>query len=226
MEQFNADIMKQRIHEWGADIIGFADLKDVLTEDLSHLPVGISIGVRLSDQIIKGIKNGPTMIYAYHYSITNALLNEIALKTTNYLQNFGFSAMPIPASQSSRKSKIPFQHKTAATSAGIGWIGKSSMLIHPEYGPRLRYVTVLSDVHIEHYGTPIKESKCGDCKNCVDACPVHAIKNNNWKLGMNRTEYFEYKICLDHINKVGVLLDHSICGICIAACPIGIQKDE
>lgn len=222
MEQFVEETLKHKIRDWGADIIGFADLKDVTTDEISPLPVGISIGVRLSDEIIKGIIKGPTMMYAHHYSITNSLLNEIALKTTNYLQNLGFDAMPIPASQSSRKSKILFQHKTAATSAGIGWIGKNSLLIHPRFGPRVRYVTVLTNAPLNYFGTPIKESKCGDCNNCVDACPVNALKGKNWKLGMDRSEYFKYKICQNHIDEKCVLLDHPVCGTCIAACHVGL----
>ncbi|MBU7029867.1 MAG: epoxyqueuosine reductase [Theionarchaea archaeon] len=224
MELVDENRLKQRISEWGADIVGFADLREVLPKELSHLPVAVSIGVRLSDQIIRGIKNGPTMLYAYNVSITNSLLNEIALRASNYLQNSGFDAILIPAAQSSKKSKILFQHKTAATCAGIGWIGKSSLLIHPKNGPQLRLVTVLTDAPVTHYGKPVRESRCGSCKSCVDACPVGAIKGTNWKRGVNVHEYFDLEKCQEYIDKEGLLLDKPVCGICISACHVGLHK--
>ena len=225
MELFDEDRLKQRISEWGADIVGFADLREVSPREFSHLPAAVSIGVRLSDQIVQQIKNGPTMLYAYNVSVANSLLNEIALRASNYIQNAGFDALFIPAAQSSRKSKILFQHKTAATCAGIGWIGKSALLIHPEHGPRLRLVTVLTDAPLTQYGEPVRESKCGSCKSCVDVCPVGAIKGVDWKRGINVHEYFDLKKCQKYIDTEGLLLDKPVCGICISACPVGLGRN-
>jgi len=224
MEFLDENRLNQRISEWGADIFGFADLGEVQTTEFSHLPAAISIGVHLSDQIIRGIKNGPTILYAYNVSTANSLLNEIALKTSNYVQNSGFDAVPIPAAQSSRKSTIQFQHKTAATCAGLGWIGKSSLLVNPQYGPRLRLVTVLTDAPITTFGEPVRESRCGTCKSCLGVCPVGAIKDTNWKVGMDVHEYFDLERCQEYIDKEGLLLDKPVCGICISACSIGLQK--
>lgn len=226
MKQFDENILKQKIKEWGADIVGFADLKDVLSNDLKHLSVGITIGVRLSNEIIKGIIDGPTTLYAYHYSITNDFLNEIALKTTNYLQKFGFDVLPVPTSQNTRKTKLIFPHKTAATCAGLGWIGKSNLLINPEYGPRVRYVTVLTNAEIKKFGNPIVDSSCKGCKKCVNACPVGAIIGVNWKRGMKREDLFIYEKCWEKIDKNEKNIGKPICGICITACPFGLKSGE
>ena len=226
MKQFDENILKQKIKEWGADIVGFADLKEVLSNGLKHLPVGISIGVRLSNEIIKGIIEGPTILYAYHYTISNDFLNEIALRTTNYLQSFGFDAIPVPASQNTRKTKLIFPHKTTATCAGLGWIGKSNLLIHPKYGPRVRYVTVLTNAEINNFGKTIVDSNCKGCKKCVKACPVGAIIGVNWKRGMKREDLFIYEKCWEQIDKNEKTVGKPVCGICISTCPIGLKSVE
>jgi epoxyqueuosine reductase QueG len=224
MEEFDENKLKQKIIDWGADVVGFADLKNFVSDELASVPNAISIGVRLSDQIIKGIRKGPTMIYAYNYQITNSLLNEIALKTTNYLQKLGFNALPIPASQNPRKAKVLLYHKTAATCAGLGWIGKNALLIHPEFGPRLRLVSVMTDAPITKFGKPITQSKCGKCRSCVKACVVNALKGVNWTRGMDINEYFAINKCQKQIDKNRAVLDRPVCGICISACPVGLTK--
>ena len=217
--------LQWKIREWGADVVGFANLKGILAAELSHLPSAISIGVRLSDQIVQQIKDGPTMIYAYNVSTANSLLNEIAFKVTNHLQERGFEALPIPASQSSRKSPVLFQHKTAATCAGIGWIGKCALLVHPEYGPRLRLATILTDASLTGYGEPVTESKCGACRSCLEACPAKAVRAVNWSRGKEVGEYFDLRACQEYVNAGEVLLDKPLCGICISACPVGLNRN-
>lgn len=226
MKQFDENILKQKIKEWGTDIIGFADLEDVLPKDLKNLPVGIAIGVRLSNGIIKRIINGPTILYAYHYSIANDFLNEIALKTTNYLQSFGIDAIPVPASQNIRTVKLVFPHKTTATRAGLGWIGKSNLLIHPKFGPRLRLTTVLTNAQIIKFGKPIEDSRCKGCKKCVKACPVGAIIGVNWKKGMKREDLFILEKCWEQIDRNEKIIYKPVCGICISACPFGLKSDD
>lgn len=67
-----------------------------------------------------------------------------------------------------------FFQKLAAHLAGLGWIGKSCLLITPEHSPHVRWVTVLTDPPLLPTGTPM-EQKCGACTACVDICPQHAF---------------------------------------------------
>ena len=58
----------------------------------------------------------------------------------------------------------------AATSAGLGWIGKNGLLISPDHGPRLSLATVLTDARLRP-DEPIEHCLCGECMLCIEHCP-------------------------------------------------------
>lgn len=80
---------------------------------------------------------------------------------------------------------MPVQHKTLATRAGLGRIGKSVLLVTKEYGPAVRLGSVLTDADLRT-GTPTDTSRCGNCRQCVDRCPARVVVGNNWQAGMAR----------------------------------------
>ncbi|MFQ5976864.1 MAG: hypothetical protein ACE5OZ_01885 [Candidatus Heimdallarchaeota archaeon] len=86
--------LKRTILEEGTALVGFADLNGLVPEKWEPLTSGISLAVRLSNAIIDEIKTTPTDIYANHYHILNAMLDNIALRTANLLQSWGYSALP------------------------------------------------------------------------------------------------------------------------------------
>ncbi len=59
--------------------------------------------------------------------------------------------------------------------AGFGPFGKSSLILHPDYGPRFRIATLLTDVELDYYA-PAEGDPCGDCTACIDQCPTGAIE--------------------------------------------------
>ena len=67
----------------------------------------------------------------------------------------------------------PIIERAWAMRAGLGWIGKSSLLISPKFGPFTFISIILIDSELE-YNTPIK-ALCGSCHNCVQACPTGAL---------------------------------------------------
>ena len=69
-------------------------------------------------------------------------------------------------------------HKLAASLAGLGWIGKNCLLITPDHGPRVRWGTILTNASLEA-GTPM-EVKCGECTECVEACPAQTFTGQNF----------------------------------------------
>ncbi|MBM7616327.1 4Fe-4S double cluster binding domain-containing protein [Alkaliphilus hydrothermalis] len=219
--------LKKALLDLGVAKVGFCKLEDQLPEKFKHLKSGISIVIRLSDQIISDIhpEDGPTHTYFHHYRTVNFLIDQVTLKATTLLQEWGYLAMAIPASQSVNEEgwefKGLFPHRTAATRAGHGWIGKNCCLVTEDFGPRVRLGTVLTNMEFE-YNQPLEESQCGECNACVKACPAIALKGTKWIPGMERSEIFDPRACSSHMHQQYQKIGRgSVCGICIKVCPKG-----
>lgn len=217
----------------GASIVGIGNIEGIMPEEYSHLKRGISIGIRLSDQILNEVKTEPTQTYYHHYRTVNFLIDQICLRISMLLQEEGYLAMGIPASQTVKSETENFKglvsHKMVATRAGLGWIGKSACLITPEFGPRLRLGTVLTNMPLD-YNEPKNSSDCGECKICMSKCPAFAIKGVNWELGREREEFYDAFACSRHMSEAYREIGRgSVCGICVSSCPVGnrrLKKDS
>jgi len=69
----------------------------------------------------------------------------------------------------------PVMEKILATQAGLGTIGKNTLLIHPRFGSFILLSGVLTTLEIPHPPPSPMRSTCGDCHLCIDACPVSAL---------------------------------------------------
>jgi epoxyqueuosine reductase QueG len=203
----------------GATSFGVADLERMKQDGhplpqqcCPEFPYGIAVGFRLSDAIMGTIENGPTTTYRYHYRQVNAHLDRIALQLTARIQSEGFNAMPIGSSHilNWEKNTGQLSHKWVARYAGLGWIGRNNLLVNPMYGSRMRYVTVLTDMPLPT-GEPTADD-CGECRDCIDACPAGAIGN--------RREDFRLDLCSAQLDlfKKKWNMGQQICGVCIRAC--------
>lgn len=221
----HSEHLRSYIKELGANKVGFANVRPYLPDEYKHLKTGISVVIRLSDEIISQIDNKPTHTYFHHYRTVNAFIDQLTLKISMYLQNLGYIAMAVPASQSintdNKYYEGLFQHKTVATLSGLGWIGKSACFVTEEFGPRVRLGTVLTNIDLE-YDIPVTSSKCGKCNICVTKCPALAITGEQWNQSTKREEIYDAKACSDHMhNHYQHIGRGSVCGICISVCPKG-----
>lgn len=71
----------------------------------------------------------------------------------------------------------PILDRAWAVKAGIGWIGKNSMLISRKNGSFYFLAEIVCDLQPE-YDAPFGGSYCGDCKRCIESCPTAAITND------------------------------------------------
>jgi ferredoxin len=119
-----------------------------------------------------------------------------------------------------------FNAKEAARRAGLGWIGKSNLLVTPEFGPQVNVVAFLLDAPLTS-GTPVAESRCGNCHSCVDACPVKAIHGELWVPGIPRERQVDYARCSSWRLKTYEHLGRKItCAKCVIACPKGWKRPQ
>jgi epoxyqueuosine reductase QueG len=179
------------------------------TEGLSY---GITIGARVSAAVLRGCITGPTRHYLHNYRMVNWLLDQTAVKITAAIQNAGYNAMPVPASQivDWDEQTAHLSHKMIALRAGIGWIGRNNLLVHPEYGSKIRLATILTDMPLEP-DQPV-ERDCRECRKCIEICPVNAIKDshNDW----NKPACLEKLKYFAKAHNVG----QYICGLCVKVC--------
>lgn len=207
-------------YSMGTSAFGIADLcalEKQVPGLLSSLPSSFTravvAGVRLQDAIIEDIGSQPTPLYVHNYRQANYQLDRIAFTVAGIIQSKGFSALAVPASQIVKQDPMSghISHKLLGWAAGIGFIGRHTLLVHPEYGARMRYVSVLTDMPLDT-DKPYTGEDCGSCRACVPVCPASAIKE--------KREDFNLNACsrkLTEFTRLSFIGQH-ICGVCVKAC--------
>ncbi len=217
--------LRTELSELGVSLVGYADLRDLPADQRNSFDYGVSLAVALEPAIINGIGNGPTKEYYEEFCRLNRLLDHLALKAAEIINGYGFPAWP-----QTRANVGPYYnykihatilpHKTVATRAGLGWIGKCALLVTEKYGSAVRITSVLTDAPLE-VSKPVNKSNCGTCNNCVRNCPAEALSGNLWSAGMKREMFFNYLACRNKtIERTWKLMPgKTICGLCILVCP-------
>ncbi|MCD1296365.1 epoxyqueuosine reductase [Methanocella sp. CWC-04] len=140
---------------------------------------------------------------SYMTSIEFMILDIASLKLHKLLEQNGFKA----------EDNTSYYLKVWAVLAGLGWIGKSRMFVSKDHGPRLRLKGILTDADIGEECEIISDATCGECQECIDACPVKAISD----------EAYDRRICSTcKLNNRKVSENaYSYCTMCTRSCPVG-----
>ena len=184
-------------------------------EELQGLTHGISLAVPLSEAVLNGVIDQPSLLYKWHYRQANIQLDKLAFLLSIKIQDLGYQALPIAASQviDWQKHVGHVSHRHVAVKARLGWLGRNNLLVTKKYGAHLRLVTILTNLPLPEGEE--QEFQCGECYACIHACPVNAIGNQASE--HNFEKCFEL---LDFFCKKKNMNLH-ICGICVKACKGG-----
>ncbi|MDR1538453.1 MAG: epoxyqueuosine reductase [Clostridiales bacterium] len=223
MENLAAQL-KAELLAFGADIVGFGDITELPPKARAGLPTGVSVAVNMPAEIARGIAELPTSEYFDFYNRANEALDGIVTRGAEFLKSKGYVAIAqtrdsVGSGGTENRTALP--HKTVATRAGIGWIGKCALLVTKERGSMLRLSSILTDAPL----TPaqsVDSSRCGSCNACAVACPGHAVLGELWAKGKPREEFFDAAACRVAARKRAILgfgVNTTICGKCIEACP-------
>ena len=214
--------LKKYLIKNGATQVGYADITDFTPQP--KLKIGVVFYIAYPKEIIRTMKNAPSPEYLEELISLNTRLDALGMKCEEFLIDNGHNAY----AQTKKRLGTDFgefnsfelPHKTIATRAGLGWIGKSALFTTKNYGSALRLSSVLTDAPLE-IGKPILKSKCGKCMECKDACPGGAISGINWNCKLKRNDFYDDKKCEKYALKISEknLGKHdTVCGKCIYTC--------
>ena len=214
------DELKAVLEANGAKLVGYGDMQDVPNCKYRY---GVSVAINVPVHILKQLLEGPTKEYYEMYHELNSQLDEIIQAGVTYLQEQGYHAygQTTDVVKKDEHWQTPVPHKTVATRAGLGWIGKSCLLVTPQYGSAIRLSSLLTDAPLTCQA-PIDQSRCGACQVCVKACPAGALKGTLWNKDIDRHEIFDREKCKKkqtEIMKARTGIETDLCGQCFAVCP-------
>jgi epoxyqueuosine reductase len=232
--------IKKISETWGADFVGVADLSaahDAILEQggpvIAAYPRAVSVGIGLLHNIVDQLPNranrAVAVSYQYHsYDLINQRLDLLISHVSRLLQREGHRSLPVPASKRVDEERIcaAFSHKMAANLSGLGWIGKSCLLVTPEMGPRVRWATVLTDAPLKATGKPI-EPRCGKCTQCMEICPVQAFTGEPFRASDPREKRYDAIKCDQYFAEMREKdAESAVCGLCLYVCPHGKRKNQ
>ncbi|HUX95101.1 MAG TPA: 4Fe-4S double cluster binding domain-containing protein [Bacteroidales bacterium] len=213
-------------------IYGFANLTVLLDNKFRGFDYGISIGKLLDDSIVDKIIDGPTMEYYAHYKQINEDLALLSNRISQDLNRKNIETYSISPTVSTKELdtiyhktlRTELSHKMVATRAGLGWIGKTDLLVTKKFGPRLRLTTILIKEMVRLKTKPMNRSRCGTCTICIEKCPAKAANGKVWNTTVDRDVYFDAHKCRNQCIAFGrerLSEGARVCGICVAVCPVG-----
>jgi len=194
--------IKQILYDLDADICGIASI-DRFNEapegfnPIDTLPSCKSVIV-FGKKYLKGTldcKN--TIPYTIVRNLLSEMLDIISVKFCNIMENKNIIAIPLgtlgPTVHDKKTNRIRsvVSVKHSAVLAGLGYIGKNTLLITPEYGNMVWLSAVLINIELEP--DKIIDKHCPkDCFLCIESCPVNALKKDNLEMDQGKCWYYSY----------------------------------
>ncbi|MGI6712884.1 MAG: 4Fe-4S dicluster domain-containing protein [Bacillota bacterium] len=226
-EQIRGFCLEQR-----ADIIGFAPVER--WDEAGEVPPDFrprSLWAPTSTVIVLGIaiplpivETTPSILHMETYSTCNRELDSLAFNLVRYLNRLGhasyfftrdgFGSVKILK----KKCLAAFSHVMAAKYAGLGTIGLSHNLLTPQFGPRVRFVSIFTTASLSG-DSIIDKELCINCKMCVKCCPKQAL---TFREGKALADYD--KIACTEMSEELTRRRCYPCGVCIKVCPIGHDR--
>ena len=183
---------------FGADIVGIGDPERWVSAPFSRTPKAqmadckatITIGIHYLDGCVElGCQPdlrlpGPSV--SNH--IASEHCNFAAYRLCRYIESLGYQALFTPSTgwwnyrenaDSPRGFSGDITHYYAAAAAGVGEIGWNNLCLTPEFGPRQRFITVMTNAPLKHSPMYEGEALCDHCMMCAKKCPGQCFEKES-----------------------------------------------
>lgn len=214
--------IREKLCQLGADFVHFVDISGLSEEQNKGFNRAILLGIALSPEYLRQIvstpdyikdmiRNGQTDQDEFH--LKEARADQLADFIAAYLNDQGYPSYSQSENNlyttgnydpKTKTSVLP--HKTIGAMAGLGWIGKHSLLVTDEFACAFCMCSVLTNVPLQTIPNNEMKPKCGSCEMCRAVCPEEALTGTNWSKITPRDELVDVFSC-------------SLCLKCLAHCP-------
>ncbi len=177
--------IKTRLYRFGADLCGIANVdrfedapKGFHPKDV--LPTCKSVIVFANRFLAGTLSCNTTVPYTIVRNVLSDRMDKIAVQFCSDLEKQGIIAVPTGTNGPTEYDKNTGRYrnivsaKHSAQCAGLGVIGKNTLLITPEFGNMVWLSVVLTELELKA-DSILEESFCNNCNLCIDICPVQAL---------------------------------------------------
>jgi epoxyqueuosine reductase QueG len=214
--------LKNEVVASGATTVGIANLTRMLAEHSGRPLFAVAFTLRYPDDAVEQLPDDESLRKTIEQlgSSSKAIYNKIQM-TISEADTGVMCCSYDEVEESFGRLKYRLSQKAVAQQAGLGWIGKSSLLVTPAFGPRARIGTMFTNAQLVS-DSPYPRNECGRCRACIEVCPVNAVTEE-----MIRFEAFQgfriaRALCETYVCRNEKMhRKREFCGLCLKECPYG-----
>lgn len=224
MERFGQDLIQGMKNKLDVELIGVASVQDSPSTELKGrvaalLPKTKSVvvlGKEIYKEVVSLLKPSKEAgeaesgeLMGVHSEYLSGRLNRAVHELASLFRQKKYPSLPLPAIGPSDQRFLTalLSYKHVAELAGMGKIGRHSLLITPEFGPRVRLACLLTEASLEPSPLAHREY-CTNCDACIQECPVQALQVPN-----QGEAYSINKFACRTYRQAGLT-----CSVCMKAC--------
>jgi len=173
----------------------------------------VTVGRSYIGEAVPPANTGPVIgrfATADHYAAVRRVVEEVA----RYLEDAGHRAACLVDDNG-------LVDRSAAARAGIGWLGRNTMLLTPGPGPWMLLGSVATDAPLE--STDVMRRDCGACAACLPACPTGALSDRGLDARRCISTWLQSPGSIPHWIRPKIGRRIYGCDDCLTACPPGAR---
>lgn len=193
----------------GIDMVGIADMSALL-----DMPYGLTLDAasfvtKYPYAIVMGAQMGKLGKEASGQEVS-LFLERAAIHIVSLLVERGYHALTVHTEDEFDPTKRIglMSLKVLAKAAGLGWQGRSLLIVSPKYGPIHRLIGVLTSMDLR--ADTAVPNECGSCSSCVEKCPTGAL---------TLASFEDHPRSRDEVLNLDFCLGDNSCNVCIVSCP-------
>lgn len=220
-------------------LVGFANIAEIPNIAVSQAPFdqAVVIALALNAHAIARL-NEDASLYTQEYQRCLGFVHDLEDMLCDDLKRQGYSSVSLATVRNQTlkggsaalrscdgtadtlTSSFGLSQRMIAAHAGLGWIGKSGLVITKHFGAAVLLGTVFTDAPLE-CSSEVFLSRCGRCMECVANCPNDAITNFEYASEEDGPKFVEF-LCAENesVNATDQQSEGTgVCGMCIFSCP-------